>query len=264
MLLLTVIIMQRDRDITVTSRTKLAVLIPSSAERQEGVATFLQELGAPQPVRTFHNEDLKDAHKHLSNWQAIHFRAVIALVQALRNPSDSIALEKAISSLNKAYELRRTEPRGFPDAPENAGMAVSLAAMTGLPPQEALEHFQQLRPGPRASKSPAWLLSYELSTALQFARLVLWWTGQDFRPALWCEDMKTAFYARALLDAVGGKGIRICPHCSQLFIQERPDQSYCSVAHREAHRVARWRAQQKKEATKKGKSRRKNVTKKAR
>jgi hypothetical protein len=264
MLLLTVIVMQRDRDDAVTPRTKLPILIPSSAEQQEGLATFLLELGAPQTVRTFHNKDLKDAHKHLSNWQAIHFRAVIALVQALRHPSDSIALEKAISSLNQAYELRRTEPRGFPDAPENANMARSLAAMTGLPPAEALEHFQQLRPGARATKNPGWLLSYELSTALQFARLVLWWTGREFRPALWCQDMRTAFYARALLDPVGGKGIRICPHCSELFIQERPDQSYCSVAHREAYRVARWRAKQKHGATKKTKARRENVTKKAR
>jgi len=85
---------------------------------------------------------------------------------------------------------------------------------------------------------------------------VLWWTNKTFRPALWCPTMKIAFYARALLG-----GIRICPHCDGLFFQDRPDQNYCSVAHREAHRVARWRLQQKKKTTGKKEN---NVTRKAR
>ena len=88
-----------------------------------------------------------------------------------------------------------------------------------------------------------------------WSQLVLWWTGVRFTPAIWCYDMKTAFYVRALL----GKGLRICPHCSEPFPQKRPDQNYCSVAHREAHRVARWRLQQKQKATGK---KVKNVTRK--
>jgi hypothetical protein len=250
--------MQRDRNNTVTSRKILPVLIASSPEAQEGVATFQQELGV-QPVRTFRNEDLKGIKKHLSESEVQHFRAVIALKEALKNRTDTIALENALNLLRKAYELRQAEPQFRASYTNEA--AQGFAKLIGLPPQEALKHLQFLRPGPRASQDPGRLLSYELSTALWDARFVLWWTSRTFRPAVWCPDMKTAFYARALLDVVGGKGIRTCPHCGEWFTQDRPDQDYCTVAHREAHRVARWRLQQKKKATGK---KVKNVTRKTR
>jgi len=51
-----------------------------------------------------------------------------------------------------------------------------------------------------------------------WSQLVLWWTGVRFTPAIWCYDMKTAFYVRALL----GKGLRICPHCSESFLRNAP------------------------------------------
>ena len=84
------------------------------------------------------------------------------------------------------------------------------------------------------------------------ARLVLWWSEDGLKPAIWCREMRTGFYARALLSVVGAKGLRICPHCGEPFLQERSDQDYCSVAHREAYRVARWRSQQKKAPISKG------------
>jgi hypothetical protein len=259
MLRLTLMLMQRDRNNTVTSKKKtLPVLIASSPEAQEGVATFQQELGV-QPVRTFRNEDLTGIKKHLSESDVQHFRAVIALKEALKKRTDAIALENALDLLRKAYELRQAEPQFGASYTKEA--AQGFAKLIGLPPQEALKHLQFLRAGPRASEDPGWLLSYELSTALWDARFVLWWTNQTFRPAVWCPNMKTAFYARALLDVVGGKGIRICPHCGELFIQDRPDQDYCTVVHREAHRVARWRLQQKKKKTGK---KEKNVARKAR
>lgn len=260
MLCLTLMLVQRDRNNAVTSRKKtLPVLIAASPEAQEGVATFQQELGAPQPVRTFLNEDLKDIKKHLSESEVQHFRAVIALREALKKRTDAIALENALGHLRKAYQVRQAEPQFGASYTNEA--AQGFAKLIGLPPQEALKHLQFLRPGPRASKDPGWLLSYELSTVLWEVQFVLWWNDQTFRPALWCPNMKTAFYARALLDVVGGKGIRICPHCGDLFSQDRPDQDYCTVAHREAHRVARWRLQQKKKATGK---KEKNVTRKTR
>jgi len=252
--------MQRDRNNTVTSKKTLPVLIASSPEAQEGVATFQQELGV-QPVRTFRNEDLKGIKKHLSESEVQHFRAVIALKEALKKRTDTIALENALDLLRKAYQLRQAEPQFGASYANEA--AQGFAKLIGLPPQEALKHLQFLRPGPRASKDPGWLLSYELSTVLWEVHFVLWWNDQTFRPALWCPNMKTAFYARALLDVVGGKGIRICPHCGDLFSQDRPDQEYCTVAHREAHRVARWRLQQKQESTGKRKKA-KNVTRKTR
>ena len=176
--------------------------------------------------------------------------------EALKKRTDTIALENAFRRLLKWYELRQGESQLDSYTDE---AAQGFARLIGLPPQEALKHLQFLRPGPRASEDPGWLLSYEVSTVLsglQGAQFVLWWTNQTFTPALWCPTMKVAFYARALLG-----GIRICPHCGELFFQDRPDQNYCSVAHREAHRVARWRLQQKQKATGK---KEKNVTRKAR
>lgn len=250
--------MQRDHNNTVTPIKKtLPVLIPSSPQEQEGVATFQQELGV-QPVRTFRNNDASNANlkKNLSELERQHFFAVIELKEALQKPTDTIALENAFRRLLRWYELLQAESQLDPYTEEAKR---GFAKLIGLPPQEALKHLQGLRPGPRASQDPGWLLSYEVSTVLSGvngAQFVLWWTNGTFKPALWCPTIKIAFYARALLG-----GIRICPHCSDLFFQERPDQDYCSVAHREAHRVARWRLQQKKKATRK---KEKNVTRKTR
>ncbi len=80
----------------VTQQFSLPVLIPATAEQQEGVATFEQELGAPAPVRRFKDSDLKDAAKHMTEAEALHFHAVIALTHALQNPSDTIALRKML------------------------------------------------------------------------------------------------------------------------------------------------------------------------
>ena len=41
-------------------------------------------------------------------------------------------------------------------------------------------------------------------------------------------------------------------YCDKPFFQDRSNQNYCCVAHREAHRVARWRASQKLKAQRKG------------
>jgi hypothetical protein len=203
-------------------------------------------------VRVFRDSDLKDARKHLTESEATHFYAIVALAQALRHPSDSIAIEKARSVLEKAYEMRRAEPR-FGNPPP-AGLAEGLSHLVGLPPQQSLEVWEGKRTGPRAAADPAWQLSYEVSQAIFFwTRLVLWWTpSRRFTPAIWCQDMRSAFYVRALLTAAGGKGLRICPHCDEPFLQVRPDQSYCSIAHREAHRVARWRAVIASKSRKKG------------
>jgi len=260
MLLITLLIMQRGKYDTVTDQFRLPVLIRATAETSEGFATFEIELGQPH-VRMFKDSDLKNAKRHLTETEAKHFHAVMALVQALRDPKDSIALKKARAAIESSYELRRTEPRfGGPPLP---GLAEGLAKYVGMSPQHSLEVWEGKRAGPRAAANPAWQLSFELSNELSLgARLVLWWTpDRRFCPAIWCQDMKTAFYVRALLTAFGGKGLRICPHCSEPFFQERRDQDYCSVQHREAHRVARWRAAKASKSKMKG---RKNGTKKTR
>lgn len=253
-------LMKRDHNNTVTGgRFNIPVLIPATAEEQEGVATFAQEI-LIKPVRTLKNSDLKNARKHLGEAEALHFRAVIALMWALQEPSDSIALQRAKDNFEKLYELRRKEPSTFSDLGEE--FATVLSKHMGLPPQQAVEIFDRKRPGKHAAEDPRWLLSYEMSEAIaRSSCLVLWWTGKHFTPAIWCDDIGTAFYVQALLNMLGGKGLRVCPHCGETFFQQRPDQSYCSIPHREAHRVARWRSHQKQLATRK---RGKHGTRKAR
>jgi hypothetical protein len=244
----------------VTEQFSLPILIRATAGQQEGVATFEPELGAPIPVRRFKDSDLKEAAKHMTEAEARHFHAVIALAHALQDPSDTIALRKANAAFDEAYRLRRVEPNTF--AKLGGDFAIALGRAIGVPPQEAAEIFDRKRPGPRAASDPRWMLSHAVSEGLGISsQLVLWWTGVRFTPAIWCHDMKAAFYVRALLSAVGGKGLRICPHCGEPFVQKRPDQDYCSIAHREVHRVARWRLQQKHKLTGK---KVKNVTRKTR
>jgi hypothetical protein len=187
------------------------------------------------------------------------------LRKALGPRPDQLALASANALLQQSYELKRTEQERLrPRAPdwEKTDFARALARMseTGSS-KEAMEIFEGLRPGPRASADPRWLLSYEVSQALRDVRLVLWWNKERFLPAVWCPNLKTAFYARALLDIVGTRSFRVCAYCGDLFRQKRPDQDYCSISHREAHRVARWRASQKRKAQRKGK---RNGTRKTR
>ena len=91
-----------------------------------------------------------------------------------------------------------------------------------------------------------------MSQALDSARFVLWWSGKQFRPALYCPELKAAVYTFLLMSIVAGRGWGVCPHCGEFFVQKRPDQNYCTIAHREAHRVARWRAAKVSQLNKKG------------
>lgn len=236
--------MQRGLYDTVTREFRVPVLIPAKPSERDGYATFFRQLSQPTPVRVFRDSDLRNAHKHLTSDEALHFAAVLNLTTALQNPSDPIALRKAEERFKQAYAGKRSEPTELYQRLINDEQFLDeVKKNTHLSPQETIEFFAGRRPSPHAASDKRWLLSEEISEMLNaYSQLVLWWTGKRFTPAIWCEDIKTAFYVRALLNVVGGRGLRVCPHCSEVFLQERPDQNYCSVAHREAHRVARWRA----------------------
>jgi hypothetical protein len=99
-----------------------------------------------------------------------------------------------------------------------------------------------------------------LGRELDRVRLVIWERKDGtLAPGLFCPDVRSAFWILALWSAVGMKaGPRLCPKCGRLFGQTRPDQEYCSLKCREAHRVQRWREQQKtRKSTGKTKSRKK-------
>jgi hypothetical protein len=252
-------LMQRGHNNTVT---KLPILIPATQGREEGFATFESELQI-QPVRALSNGDLKGASSAMRPEEAKHFYAVTMLTQALGANPDRLAIKRATDLLREAYDLKKKErgPLFTLNESEQSQVGSVLTGLMGLPAkkaEQALQVLEGLRPGPQASKNVRWLLSYEISEALRDARLVLWWTGRAFQPAIWCPTLQTAFYARALLAVVGVTGFRVCPYCGEPFFQKRSDQDYCKIPHREAHRVARWRSRQKSKGPKNKKKRRRN------
>lgn len=98
---------------------------------------------------------------------------------------------------------------------------------------------------PNEEKRRATVIAGLVTYKLKEARIVLWWNGSWLVPAIWCADLWTAVYTLSLRIFAGGNAAAVCPHCQQLFVPSRPDQDYCTIAHREAHRVARWRARKK-------------------
>lgn len=253
MLLITLRVMQRGAYDAVTHEYRVPVLVPAKPSQQEGYATFFRGLVSPTPVRVLRSSDLKNAREHMTRNDAQHFVAMVELTTALQKKvPDPIAVRKAQEKLKTVYEAARQQPTDFYRLIDQQ-FADDVKKNTDLSPKEAMDVVLGRRPSSWAAKDVRWLVSEELSDKISaFSRLVLWWSGKYFTPAIWCDDMTTAFYVRALLDVVGGKGLRVCPHCSEVFLQQRPDQNYCSVAHREAHRVARWRVMKASKSKRKG------------
>jgi hypothetical protein len=255
---LTLVVMQRSRNNAVT---EVPVLIPCQTKEREGLATFLGESGEKfQPVRAFTEGDLvPKSHKHplrtMLDIDKMLFTQVLALLRGLEK-KDHLAVARARERLIEVIARKEnvevdpwvleivnsSNPDRKPD--ENKKIALELATL-----------------GPRSSADLKWLLSTQVSEELSSVRLVLWWSGKQFRPALYCPDPKSALYTFVLMKTAAGRGWGVCPFCGIFFVQTRSDQNYCTVAHREAHRVARWRDSKKSQSKKKGE---KNVTKKTR
>jgi hypothetical protein len=228
--------MKRERNNDVTS---LPILIPAvRREKREGFTIF-------GPVRTLGTNDMRDAVSVFRVHEAKHFYGVTMLGKALGERPDSLAIKRAVELIREAYALKikadESDGTAFapfpePENPEQERMefAHALSDLRSLTPTQTKSALLSKK---SQATNPRWLLSNEVSSAIGAARLVLWWTGHAFKAAIWCPERKTAFYACALFGM-----LHICPHCSQPFLPKRPDQDYCSVAHREAHRVARWRA----------------------
>jgi hypothetical protein len=211
-----------------------------------GEATFQMELGAPQPVRAVTLPELKAAAKKLKGSAGEMFFALLALRDALES-RDELALQKAKERLERAYALRESEaPAPFPaDEDSRRLFASQIASLVGMSAEESLKHYEGLRPGPRAKADLHRLISYEVSQSvggLMNAQIALWWWKGAFRPAIYCNNIETALYIHNFFIAPTGElGWRVCPYCTEQFFQDRTNQDYCVPAHREAHRVARWR-----------------------
>jgi hypothetical protein len=217
------VLMQRDQYKAVT----VPILIPCPPAESEGTATFLAGFGGLQPLRPLRDEDLdKNTVVGIENWKQLsdnerkRLCGVVTLIQALRS-NDSLAAEKA------SQQLQHLET-GLFDALSAEKFKQIIATM-------------QLTVGPSAH-SFARLLSRTVSEGVRKVALVLWRRGTEILPALFCPTISSAIYIRALLKSSNGEAIRICPKCGEPFLQKQSNQDYCSVRCREAHRVARWRA----------------------
>jgi hypothetical protein len=251
MLRLTLMLMKRDRNNTVTA---IPVLIQCSPDEQEGEATF-SEFAVPVRAVTEKDFDTKTGrHKKFLNamqdHERQHFAGVVGLLKGIQE-RDPIRITKARRQLSEAHatEARRAQTlRWKGDAQFGHILAPFLGLEVGQG-KEASEILSGQRLPPRIAKDDAKVLSLEISRTIALqVNLVLWWTGTQFTPALFCSDPKLALYVYILTH----KGLGVCPHCGDFFPQQRPDQNYCSIPHREAHRVARWRAKKLSESTKKG------------
>lgn len=213
------------------SVTHFAVLLPCETDARDGMANFLPQGALFTPVRELTGTDLdKNSVRGRNTWGALtgpqreRLLGLIALRQAMEQ-KDALAVVK----LAKAYETLATEIMGIHQ---------------GERPEKMTEQrFSRLLAAQKSGTAQR-VLAETLTRSLSEARLVLWWKDSDarFLPALYCPNVVTALHARALLSAVGGKALLVCPHCGEPFVQQRSDQDYCSIRCREAHRVARWRA----------------------
>ena len=229
--------MQRDPNNTVT---KIPILIPCSTEVKQGEVI---SSGFTVPVREFTEKD-KNHTNPLGSTELKHFAASAQLLKAI-SQKDHVAERKALQRLS---ELRISRPNISADYPSRFGeMLVPYYGLEASRVKEAIEIFEGRRRPPHIARHPARVLSLEVTEKLLQVQLVLWWTGKRIAPALYCADSKSAPYVYILTHRWG-----ICPHCGDWFEQTRPDQNYCRPAHREAHRVARYRQRQSSRKKSKG------------
>lgn len=230
--------MQRDSTKTVTH---IPILVPCTAEEKQG--EVISSLGFT-PVRVFTEKD-KERTNPAGSQEFEHFAASVQLLTAI-SKKDHVAERNAIRRLS---ELRTSRPKPAGEYSPKFGELLAhhygLEAGSG---KEAIEIFEGRRHPPSIARHPGKILSLEVTEKFLQVRLVLWWTGKRITPALYCNDSKAAPHVYMLT-----RRWAICPHCGRWFEQDRPNQVYCVPAHREAHRMARYRQRQL--SRKKGKRR---------
>lgn len=237
MLPLTLFLVQRPRYKTVTG---IPILIPCDARDQEGVATWLGDVRETyQHVRVVTQADLKPKLRKnpllsVTESDKEFFLALVALLKGMEE-KDRLAIVRARERVIVA--LGRKQGLGL-----DSDWVQRTASELGLKPGQEAKALELATLGPGQAVDISWLYSAVVSNELDGVRLVLWWSANQFKPALYCPDLKSALFTFILMRIVAGKGWGVCPQCGNFFVQRRSDQAYCMIAHREAHRVARWRA----------------------
>lgn len=236
MLLLTLFLMQRPHNNTVTD---FPVLIPCDERDQEGLATWLSVVRENRTyVRAINQADLDSKSKKsplrlVSESDKELFLAAVDLLQGLER-KDRTAIARARQRIVIALGRKQGVELEWAQ-----GIGRALGLKPGRKAEAAVYELVALDLG--RNTNVRLLLSGVVSDALDSVRLVLWCSGSRFRPALFCSDPMSALFTFILMRIVAGKGWGVCLHCGAFFVQKRSDQTYCTIAHREAHRVARWR-----------------------
>jgi CII-binding regulator of phage lambda lysogenization HflD len=253
--------MSRDHYKTVTNKESFTIVIHALPPQQaDGKATFMQGVGSTIDVHAVTLDDLKTASRELNKLDGERFSALVAIRGSLES-RDNLALAKAKERLERVQQLDK-EYQNLSKKLEklNRSLDKLIAPFPDV--------VSQLRRDADIERSPSWLLSSEVSRMVGLkSQIVLWEVRGAFRPAIYCSDLSAALYIHTFFIApTGGLGFRNCPYDGEQFFQEMPNQEYCCPAHREAHRVARWRNEQKKKrlAGETGKTGRKNGTHKTR
>jgi len=259
-LVVTVTVVKREPYKAVTSQVPL--LIPCLPNEHGHPATFFPVLPGKDPplVRPLsHSEAAEALRKSRNTREHKHYAAIVGLLMAVQSgnseaqelecqrlyfsmvPKPQSMAEAAVAQWLRSTPLSKIESIVKADTRASAKVRdLFLAAIRGL----------------QSVQEPHRVLCWEVTrTLFMRIRLVLWWDGNRFLPAIYCEDRTVALYIRVLLRASRGEGIATCLKCGEWFLQGRANQDYCTIAHREAHRVARWRSRQKKHATRKGNKR---------
>jgi hypothetical protein len=256
--------MTRNQNETVTG---FSLLVPASTSEATGEATFLSEIHGSQHVRAVKLEEIRKTARHLRGVEAEHFSAMLALRGAL-DSRDELAMGRAMDRMGRVYRLRENEVSKSDSLVKH--VAKLFAPTMGMTAQEVLRYLDGMRPGRGAAKNPWILLSYEVTRAVgsvpipfsraklkpfsKWPQIVLWWVDGTLRPAIYCPDPTTALYIHTFfLAPTGALGFRICPYDGEQFFQDRPNQEYCCPAHREAHRVARFRDNKRRKTEERGK-----------
>jgi hypothetical protein len=174
-----------------------------------------------------------------------------------KQAQDDQRLLRGLPKRERERFLATMQLRSAVERKDNEAIRKALLRLDGITDRAA----RQIIKGTARSldaEGQARLLADQLNRELQGVRLVLAFVeGRSTPvPAIYCPRRVQGLYVRMFFRLGGTRGLGVCPHCGEGFEMRRPDQQYCSIAHREAHRVARWRAAGKEKGTRSKKQKR--------
>lgn len=257
--------MQHNTYHSVTSM--LPILVPSSlvlwkkgwekgklepGEAYDGLANFDAQHSFRKLLLATTADLYANIKRCLNSHELLVFRACLELKQA-HEKKDQLALQRAYEDLWPVISGKNLWPSSV------------MAGIVGGPLNDEIVPLDQTEIkktfsaiAKEASSDQRWHQHYLpplVTKEMDNARFVLWWSHKhrEFMPAVYCPTLKAAVF---YLGFIGE--IRSCARCRKLFVPKNSNVDYCSPAHGDAHRVARWRAQKKSTkrtpTTKRGKS----------